>query len=882
MNPPFATSIPYNFNNLPANGSPCSVTATFSADPTCTFTANYNAPPACAGCIINNLVANISAPDCNNNTYSVSGQVDFTSPPASGTMTVSTTCGGSQVFNAPFVSPLNFTINGLAANGNNCTVNVSFSANPACSQSLNYTAPVCNCFMNSININISACNPNNNTYDITGNVGFTSPPASGQLIIQNCNGQQAVFNPPFVSPINFTISGNTANGAPNCSVTAYFTANPACTITSPTFTQPASCGCTVNAGTYTANITGNSQNNYVLCANDQITINSNGDQIYPPDVNDPVIGYNPGLWYMIFSCPPNPLLEPNTDPCFVGSVIPSANMSDINDAALYFNSFPPGTFTNNTVYFVPITMYDVTQGYYSVTNYIGSCYDYGHVFAVQYLPAIVANGVEFCQTGAVTVTVSGGLPALSGGNFTASNLQPANAQFVNNTCGNNQTITINGLQNGQMYSFTITDGNGCSYNFSGGPFVGPVTANLTPAGPFCINDPNVNLTASIAGGTWSGTGIINAINGTFSPANAGVGTHTITYTPPGCANPSTMNITVTAILPSTITPAGPFCENDPAVQLQGATPGGTWSGQGITDPNNGTFSPAAAGPGVHQITYTITGSCGSNSQTNITVNPLPQIAFAGDNLSGCAPLTVNFTNNTIPQGTNCTWAISGINNNISNDCNGFSYVFQNPGCYDVSLQVTAQGCTSSQTLSNYICVFANPVADFTFSPTNATVLNPLIHFTNQSQGADSYFWDFAGLGNSTQTHPSFTFPDQEQTHVICLTASTVNGCIDDVCHNVIIYDEFLLYVPNSFTPTGDGINDIFLPIISGHDPNNYELMIFNRWGELIFQTNMSSKGWDGTHKGIMAKEDVYVWKIKARKKSNNEKKEFTGHVTLLK
>ncbi|MBX7095758.1 MAG: gliding motility-associated C-terminal domain-containing protein, partial [Flavobacteriales bacterium] len=119
---------------------------------------------------------------------------------------------------------------------------------------------------------------------------------------------------------------------------------------------------------------------------------------------------------------------------------------------------------------------------------------------------------------------------------------------------------------------------------------------------------------------------------------------------------------------------------------------------------------------------------------------------------------------------------------------------------------------------------------------------------------------------------------------VCLTATSADGCIDSICKIVMIYDEFLIYVPNAFTPDPnyDQLNSVFMPIVSGHDPDDYEFMVFDRWGELIFYTQMSGVGWDGTYKGQAAKQDVYVWKLKVKKLYNGEKREYYGHVSLLK
>lgn len=99
--------------------------------------------------------------------------------------------------------------------------------------------------------------------------------------------------------------------------------------------------------------------------------------------------------------------------------------------------------------------------------------------------------------------------------------------------------------------------------------------------------------------------------------------------------------------------------------------------------------------------------------------------------------------------------------------------------------------------------------------------------------------------------------------------------------SVTMYGERLIYIPNTFTPDGFGINDLFIPGVHGVNVNDYELLIFNRWGELIFQSPSYEAGWDGTHKGIKVKQDVYVWKLKVKNYLNEEKKEYIGNVNLL-
>ena len=151
-------------------------------------------------------------------------------------------------------------------------------------------------------------------------------------------------------------------------------------------------------------------------------------------------------------------------------------------------------------------------------------------------------------------------------------------------------------------------------------------------------------------------------------------------------------------------------------------------------------------------------------------------------------------------------------------------------------------------------------------------------------GASTYDWTFDVLGvadSDNAENPDYTFLSEPGTYEVCLSATSNEGCATDSCANVVINDELLLYVPNSFTPNGDGVNDIFLPIVNGEDPLKYDLLIFNRWGELIFEDQHSSQGWDGYHKGVLAQDGVYVWKINCKEVSGGQHHEYIGHVTLM-
>lgn len=286
-------------------------------------------------------------------------------------------------------------------------------------------------------------------------------------------------------------------------------------------------------------------------------------------------------------------------------------------------------------------------------------------------------------------------------------------------------------------------------------------------------------------------------------------------------------------------------------------------------------------------TYTVivNDQCFDYDTLTIDINTynLPNVSFTSDVTSGCQPLTVNFTNTTPPGevGGTCTWTFS--DGSSLSGCGTVTGVFNTPGCYNVDLAVTSpDGCVNNLTQTNFFCVYPNPVADFYWSPVNPTILfNNEVTFNNASILGDSYLWDFAGMGASSAENPVYQFNLTDTGYYqICLQVTTTNGCVDDTCKQIYFGDDFSVYVPNAFTPDGDGTNDLFFPVALGFDDAEFEFMIFNRWGELIFMGTGPRDKWDGTHEDIQCKEDVYVWKLLI-KDNNNGKHEYIGHVTLL-
>jgi gliding motility-associated-like protein len=117
---------------------------------------------------------------------------------------------------------------------------------------------------------------------------------------------------------------------------------------------------------------------------------------------------------------------------------------------------------------------------------------------------------------------------------------------------------------------------------------------------------------------------------------------------------------------------------------------------------------------------------------------------------------------------------------------------------------------------------------------------------------------------------------------VTLTVYNADGCFDVITYTVVIEGDYIIHAPNAFTPNGDGVNDVWFPKGIGIGDDQYELYIFNRWGQLIFESYDKNIGWDGTARssGNLAKLDVYVWMIRTVD-HNGEPHEYIGHVTVV-
>jgi len=282
--------------------------------------------------------------------------------------------------------------------------------------------------------------------------------------------------------------------------------------------------------------------------------------------------------------------------------------------------------------------------------------------------------------------------------------------------------------------------------------------------------------------------------------------------------------------------------------------------------------------------------CSDTSYKSITVNQPPSATFSIDVASGCAPLSVHFTNTAL-FAQSFHWDFGdGFNSAQANP----DHEYDQQGSYSVNLiTIGAGGCFASVTLQNAITVSPSPIADFSYLPDNDPAFAGNYFFTDASIDADSCLWDFGDGDTSTASNPEHRF-DYPGIHTISLTAFRENGCTDTET-KIIEIDFFKgLFIPNAFTPeTGTHEVRVFKPIGTGL--SQFTIQVYNTWGKLLWESSaINEKGeptgeWDGNFNEAPCQQDAYVWKVWAVFKDETtwEGKNYggehlrTGTVTLI-
>lgn len=501
-----------------------------------------------------------------------------------------------------------------------------------------------------------------------------------------------------------------------------------------------------------------------------------------------------------------------------------------------------------------ITVSPTSSTSYTVNGSNGSCLGFTTTaVTVNPLPTITVTSPTVCSGQSTTLTASGA------------------TTYMWNTGSTSNPLIVSPTSN-THYTVTGTE-SGCSDTVS-------YLLTVIPTPTLTVNSPTIcagqTATLNVSGANsyiWDTGTTSNSF--TIVPSSTTI--YTVIGTLAGCSSTSTTNITVN-MLPIITVASQTICEGQIAtITANGATTY-SWSNGSTTNPLivNSTSSS----------TYTVTGTnngCSSSVSVAVTVAASPNIIFNSNLTSGCAPLCIQFSDlTTIISGAISSWDWS-FNDGMGSDLQNPNHCFNNSGLYDISLTATSSnGCSKTITNNDMINVFQVPTAKFTTNIDITDILDPTIQFINQSSNSTLYNWNFGDLSSSTQISPSHTY-NQEGTYTATLIAINEKGCKHKAIHEIIINDIFTFYAPNTFTPNQDNMNDIFLPIGVGWNPDKYQLNIFDRWGNNCFSTKDANIGWDGkANNGTEpAQIDTYIWKVELIDVFDKKHK-FIGSITILK
>lgn len=285
---------------------------------------------------------------------------------------------------------------------------------------------------------------------------------------------------------------------------------------------------------------------------------------------------------------------------------------------------------------------------------------------------------------------------------------------------------------------------------------------------------------------------------------------------------------------------------------------------------------------------TILDNCQNTLKDSITifVGKYPKIDLADTLASGCAPLHVNFSSSPFQSEYTFLWDFD--DSNISTEP-GPENTFEDPGIYNVSLSVLSSlGCESLSDGSHLVIVHKPMEIQLSANPANTNISDPDVFFEDLSGDGVSWFWDFGDETFSDLQSVLHTYSDTGH-YQVNLLASTAFGCLDSTEILITIHPSADLIVPNAFTPNifgeSSGVydvtntsNDIFYPFTKYVE--KYHMTIFNRWGEMIFETFDINIGWDGYYQGLPSPQDVYIYQIDIKWVDGKEENR-TGDVTLF-
>ena len=730
----------------------------------------------------------------------------------------------------PIYGPIQWFDNtGLIATGNTVqvcpTANTTYTATTTYTRCDGFTIPV------EVPINITS----NNVYTITSN----APICAGQNLSLTVSGAPAGATYTWTGPGGFT--SNLQNPVINSASAA-------------------------QSGTYSVNIGSGSSSNCLMSTN--------------------VLIIDPG----------STTISPSATLCAGDNyTFTASNNSTLTTS---YNWFGPSGFTSTQQNPVLNNVSTTNSGIYSLTVTTSS--------GTLNCPSTYTTALYVIPIYTPAVTSSQTICVGDNATFTATATSASSYSWAgpNSFTANTQNITITNGQTNQSGTYTITaiftSGNtSCSTytttNLSVLPkvnFTLTVNPNICPGESIFISGPS-----GASSYTWTnpyGQVVSNQQDLNIPNANFGMsGVYTLSVEATGsCVTSQSTNVTVLTPISFSITPQDiTLCKGDSAMVYAMCTGGsGVYTYQWY--PYSGLYFPAGQVNIVkpNQTThYTVIANDVACPQQTISTSfwvnvlPLPTPNFEYNQIEGCRPLCVRIKSNAQPRSINTSWDF-GYNLYANGD--SVQYCFEKAGVYPVKVfLIDSNGCKNKVQAPFSIYVYPQPEPAIYYTPSVATLLHNEVEFrgTYNNGPIVQWHWDFGDImtnGDTANTQTASYTYTYVANYTVMLVATNVYGCTDTVYRIIPVTEEFTMYIPDAFTPNGDGINDVFQVKGAGFVEEGFEMRIYDRWGELIFKTNNVYEGWNGKVKGVDAKNDVYVYKIRCFTTVQNIKKEFVGHVTL--
>lgn len=354
-----------------------------------------------------------------------------------------------------------------------------------------------------------------------------------------------------------------------------------------------------------------------------------------------------------------------------------------------------------------------------------------------------------------------------------------------------------------------------------------------------------------------------------------------------CADTQTNIFFIYPLLDPTFSPPPGECIYENSYDFSG---GGSFMGNGTffwsfgpnaTPSTSNTINPTNIvynAPGTYPVTFTISeNGCTETHTANVDVYPKPIADYTLGGSVACDLQPVQFVDASIGD-TPLSYFWQFGDGETATEQNP-NHTYPSAGNYNTSLIVgTSHGCKDTFALPSPVAVFPSPFAGVTATPRDTSIFYPDVTAFDLSFGAidcDIYWGDGTMSTNCNDIH-SYAAPG---TYTIMQVVTNANGCSDTAYIEIVIRPEYLFWIPNAFTPNGNGLNDVFKPKLIGvHD---YSFIIFDRWGEKIFETTNEEAGWNGYFKNRLCTNDVFVYKINFRDDVQNIDHQFIGRVTLV-